>query len=523
MLNDATSDFSKFLKFYFIVLCLLVSIMIPLLPYLVNKAPFIGDSWVHMKIAEKTIRNGRYEIIEYNERWPVVNFLLVFLSLASGLSPFYAGIFVPFMVGLTTLPLYCLCKRLNLSSYAAIAAVSFLSLDPLYSYITFSGAVMKETATYYLFLSMLLAAVIALDSKITPSKFFLALILGMGIVLGHHYAGLVICLFLTVLSTYITLSKLKGGTYNLRSFLFIPLIYILVFLAWNWNNYSKIEGLHQFLELSDGLFLIAILVVVCVTLYQKFGLLYLSPWLTIGCVLIAVFGLRGRLYSLLQPVPKITIWEAWHYLMVGAIAFLGSYRGFKALSIRAFASTTISLVIFAFLWGSAYPGFVLLIKSLHYFGLLLAILAGYAISFFLRYKYLGKLLLIFLIILLIYASKPGTELALKGLGAYYREELDSLSNFKSKMNLHGAKVKVFGDTRVNYLGELLDVPISGLTGLKKVKEPSLIVLLKPNLQLGYLLGYDWVEKKVLTPADRLLGQDKLVDSPFLQIWRINNW
>lgn len=173
-----------------------LALLVPLLPFLLNGAPFIGDTWIHLDLAEDITATGRYSLSSYNERWPLVNHLLVFIMLIGGLNSLQASQVVPLLVGLASLSIYAVCRRLGLPRGASALSVLFLTFNPLYSYVTFAGAVMKETATYYLTMLMLLVATLALQQRTSKTRIALCTLLGLGIVLGHHFAGLIIFLFL---------------------------------------------------------------------------------------------------------------------------------------------------------------------------------------------------------------------------------------------------------------------------------------------------------------------------------------
>ena len=494
----------------------MATLLVPLLPLLINGAPFIGDSWVHLGLARDVAASGRYALNAYNERWPLINLLLAFLMLVTRLPELYVGQAVPFLAGLAGLPLYALCRRLGLSRASSIVPVLFLSFNPLYSYVTFSGAVMKETATHYLVILMLLLTVSALKDSPSKPRMASLFLVSLGVVFGHHYAGLVILLFLWALAGYELIGRLRGESLRLHSVLSTAFGFTIPFSAWNLLNYLALGAYFPIFNATDGLLLLAIFIVAWTSLISDGGPFSSKrPWLAPLAFLIAVMGLRGGLYILAQPVEPISIWEARNYLVAAGFSLSGLLIGLKNQCLKAYASAAVGMVLFAFLWGYTQLGFVLLIKSLHYFGPLLAVGAGFTAAALLRRGNMGRILVVAILLFLVYASTTGTTLALNGLGAYSRGEVEAMRSFPSI----SPGIRVYGDTRVSYLFPYASgLTISGLKPLRDMEHSSLIILLKPNWEQGFLYDYDWVAKETIAPDEQLLKRGRVYDSTYLQAW-----
>ena len=88
-----------------IIIVLILAISTALSPWLMNKAPYIGDAWLHLRKAEDIVIQGRLKLEEYNDMWPLVNLLIVFYSTIVGLSPLISTQIIPFLVSLSTINL----------------------------------------------------------------------------------------------------------------------------------------------------------------------------------------------------------------------------------------------------------------------------------------------------------------------------------------------------------------------------------------------------------------------------------
>ncbi|MEM3056302.1 MAG: hypothetical protein QW639_03625, partial [Candidatus Bathyarchaeia archaeon] len=431
-------------------LVFLVALLTPFLPYLTRGAPFIGDSWVHLGIARDVLASGRYNLSSYNERWPLVNFLIILLARLTGLPELYAGQAVPLLVGLAAFPLYSLCRKLGLSRFPSMVPALFLSLNPLYSYVTFSGAVMKETASFYLVTLLILLASMSRDDLQTSC--IISLILAsMGLVLGHHYAALVTFITLWAFSVYALIRWLRSEASNPKGIISAAMIFTPFFLTWNILNYLVLGAYFPVFEAWDGLLLTAVFIITLISLLNNRGIFSSRfPWLAFTAFLVAILGLRWRLYILAQPVEPVTWGEARNYIIAAVFSLAGLSRSLEGEVLKALAASSVTMVLFAFLLGHTAPGFTLLIKSLHYYGLLLALGAGLTAEWLLRWRRLkgfGGLLVIGTLLFMAYASSFGTILALNGLGAYSRGELESALRFPTP----SSGVRVYGDTHTSYL------------------------------------------------------------------------
>jgi hypothetical protein len=112
-----------------------------------------------------------------------------------------------------------------------------------------------------------------------------------------------------------------------------------------------------------------------------------------------------------------------------------------------------------------------------------------------------------------YASSTGTILALNGLGAYGREEVELLRGISFSPG-----VKLYGDTRAAYLLPYTsNITASGLKPLRMLDEGSIMLLFRPNWEQGFLVGYDWIAKEAIAPEDQLMGRGRVYDSAHLRI------
>lgn len=486
--------------------------LVPLLPFIFNGAPFIGDSWVHFKIAKDTIISGHYEMMKYNERWPLVNFLIIFLTEVAGYIPLYSGAMIPLLVGLATIPLYSLCRRMGLPRSASLFSIVFISFNPLYSYITFSGAIMKETSTYYLVISSLLIFSVLLRGKNMENHMFTAVLIGLGLTFGHHYASLVILLFAWALMTYSILDMLKGVMDGVNGIIMIVFIFTLAAGIWNMLNYLVLGAYFPVFDLRDLTLLLASFTVLLVSL--SLDKRSITPIYGLLAFIIVVLGLRGGIYLHNHPINLISIWEIRDYIIIGLASLLGLGLGFRKIIVKSLSVSSISLVFFAFTWGFSYPGFILLIKSLHYFGILLALGAGFTALIVMRKGIIGKILMFLTILFIISISWYGTSIALNGLGAYYRGEIITASDLARI----SSNLKVLGDTRAHYLMPYITgVNVSGLSS-NKLSSNEILLLFKINFKQGFLMGYDWIlTNRVLSNLNINLS-DKVFDSEYLKIF-----
>ena len=168
-----------------------IVICVPLIPYIFNSTPMLSDSWFHLDKARSVAISDQYTISGDDTRWPLVDLLLAFLTEITSIQGSLLGLFIPLLAGISSLPPYCFCRRVGLSAWASLSALMFLSFNPLYSYVAFTGAVMKEVATYFLVLAALLIMSLMIQKTPKKSSLICVLILSCGITLGHHYASLV--------------------------------------------------------------------------------------------------------------------------------------------------------------------------------------------------------------------------------------------------------------------------------------------------------------------------------------------
>jgi hypothetical protein len=422
---------------------------------------------------------------------------------------------VPLLAGLASIPLYGLCRSLNLPKVASAVAPVFLAFNPLYSYVTFAGGVMKETATFYLFCLLVVMTARALKNR--PSKAYVAsfLLISLGVVFGHHYAGLVALLFVWALAGYVLFQSLRGESFSLHNVLPMVLSLTLPLFAWNLHNYLALGIYFPVFNPTDALLLLAILVVAWASLLKNQGYLSSSwPWLTAFAFLVSVAGLRTPLYLLAQPVPSISPYEIRDYLVTGAFAVAGLAIGLKKVEVKALGAATVTLVLFAVFWGATYPGYVLLIKSLHYYSPLLATGAGFTASLLLRKGWSGKLLTSILLIFIIAASITGTRLALSGLSAYTCHEVEALKDLPFQTGL-----RIHGDTRISYLlPHTSNTQPSGIKPIKNLEPGSLLLLSESNLRNGFLQGYDWVQTEEVVTRSLSDSWSRLYHSKPLQVW-----
>jgi len=498
---------------------LTASLILPLLPLLLNGAPYIGDSWVHLKIAEETVKSGYYRLDEYNERWPLVNLIPVFLTLLTDVSEFHTEQVVPLLAGLATVPFYCICRRLGLSRGASVFSIFFLNFNPLYSYITFTAVVMKETATYLLFMISILLLFTAATEESRPSRAAASILAGLGVVLGHHYASLILLIFIWMYAFYALIYRLKGEPSSPRMAMGLGVVYTIIFSIWNVSNHLALSGRFPSFNASDVMILSALIIVVGYSLLKDKGFFSGKlPWLACAAYVIVLLGLRGGQYLLAQPVPAVSLGEMSNYIVAGVTAIIGLAIGLRRFALKAYAASVVSMSLFAFLWGVTYFGFVLMVKSLHYLGPLMAIGGGFTVSAMSgrqkTFKVLNKLVSASLVFFLIYASSRGNVLALKGLSAYDKGEVESA------ITLGGLnRLNVIGDTRVSYLLTYLSgQSVSGLNPMGVLSSGYLLVLTKKNRDQGFLMGYDWMVKDAVIDIELADEHCLAYNSGFLQAW-----
>lgn len=497
--------------------------LVPLLPFLLNGAPFIGDTWVHLELAEDITATGSYSLYSYNERWPLVNFLVAFMMLVGGLSPLQASQVVPLLAGLASIPLYAVCRRLELPRDASAISVLFLTFNPIYPYVAFGGAVMKETATYYFTLLMLFAATLALKRQTSKAWIVLCTLVGLGIVLGHHFAGLVIFLFLWALTGNMLSDKLKRSDSRLFNAFIMAAGFSAMFIFWNLLNYLSIGAFYPVFNITDLSLLIACFILLWTSLFKDNGIFSSkTPWLILAVFPIVALGQTGGIYILFQPSPfdileaaGLPVLAAFGLVGLTLFCIAGLAKGLRKRSLKSYASAAVTMVLFAFLWGHTWSGFVLLTKSLHYIGPLLALGAGFTAAAWLQKGNYGRLRVVAVIMVIIIVSSVETHFVLNWLGAYSKGELEAACDFPAISQ----QVKVYGDTHAGYLFPYAcGVTISEIKPLKDLEANVLIILFKSNWEQGFLYEYDWIVTDAVAPDEQLLKRGRVFDSAYLQAW-----
>jgi len=493
----------------FTVLVFTIAILFPLTPFLINGGPVIGDSFVHLGIARDTIVSGTYSFGEYNTDWFLLNLLLTSYSLLTGLQGLPLTQLVPFLAGLSAVPLYCFSRRLGLPPFAALLVILFLNFNPLYSYLTFASASMRETSTFFLLNTALMISMI-LIAKRNSAPGIALLIIGAGIIFGHHYVGLVFMLFLAAVLFHSIIGKFGRASLNLK-WVMIPIVgYVIIFLGWNLMRIPSLQGF-EFVNSSDMLLLLSSYLALFVITRKKGVLSFVLPVLAVSMILFYVLGLRAELFALLQPIPAISIYEWRNYAVLAIVTVIGVMALRKNDHARALGIVAISLGIFPFVWDLSIQGFVLFTKSIHYFGIFIAISGGfYAYYLASKHRLVGTLVALGTISFMIYASSAGTALAINGLSTYTFGESSSIEALPPL----DTSLEIKRDTRSNYIlnyyqniGEFDD----------EEKRGELWILSSKNLEQGYLLGYDWLPLKSIIGDDAALRMDKIADGDYLTI------
>lgn len=455
-----------------------LSIILPLTPYIINQAPFIGDSWVHIRYAEEIVETGSYSLNEYNRMWPLINMLLAFLRLITGMPPITVSQFIPWLAGLSPLIIYLLLRRLGLSPASRLIGVLAFSFTPLYTPIIFYSAVMKETATLYPLLTLLYVS--TYFSKPDKLHYILNLIIFTAVILGHHFGGLVALLYL--LSA--TLQRIyKNLAMNQQSRSILPtltFLYMLLYSAW---NFFAINIIGLFFEITayDALYILFFFTLLLASTL-KLGsapISILAPILT----LTALAGFRGLMYESITLQPPITIYEVAYYLAIGVLVAIGLKLSDYTVISLSMAIATIYLA--CALWDVGYMAIVLFTKSLHYLSIPIAI--GLAL-FCEKMKHGQRCLNIILALTLTLASIPGLTLAMKGLSSYSSAELLSLDVLKEKLSDQA----IYTDTRLNYLARYFyDMRINSMPLTSRLE--GMLLLSHLNEGQGLLYGYERVQ------------------------------
>lgn len=473
-----------------------LSIILPLTPYIINRAPFMGDSWVHVRCAEDIVEAGGYSFDEYNRMWPLINMLLAFLRLVTGIPPVMVSQFIPGLAGLSPLIIYLLLSRLRVSLTGRLIGVLAFFYTPLYTSITFYSAVMKETATLYPLLTLLYVAMYF--SK--PGRYHLILNLTAlaPVILGHHFGGLVVLLYLLSAALQrvyenLTMNQQPGRILLLTS------LYTVSYLSW---NFFAMRVIGSFFEITiyDTFYILSFFTLLSFLALKLGGTLIsiLTPILT----LIALAGFRGVMYESVTFQPPITIYETAYYSVIGLLAAIGlKQNGAVVISLSV---AIMSIYLACALWDVGYTAIVLFTKSIHYLSIPIAI--GLAL-FCEKIKYRRHYLAIALASTLILASIPGLTQALKGLSGYSQAEILSLSVLKEKLPGH----LIYTDTRLTYLTkyfygiEVRSIPLAG-------RLKGLLLLSHLNEVQGLLYGYERVQIYKVIPDSSLKEAERYYDS-----------
>ena len=459
----------------------LLSMAVGLLPLLYNGAPMVGDSWIHMGMAERIASTGGYSMDSYNTFWPLVNMLLAYMMMVPSLPMKATMAIVPILVGLSSLPLLMAARLFSRSSRAYVLAPVLLFTCLLFSFVVFAGSIMKETSAYYL--TVLL---IYLFSRHRLPK-AAALIVGVGIVLGHHYAGLFSTLFL------ISCLLLCRGR---RAVAVVAVPLVASYVAWNYWAYSSIGQFFPAFSLPG-------IQVLAMVFAGVAGLTLLVGWptlvaLSVLSVLLGAWGLRGGLFTILHREPPMGFWEAKNYAIYALLPAGGLVDEDRG-PVSALAASSISLFLFPFVWGRGYDSLVLLTKSLHYFALMVAI-SGVILLARVPHRYRSAISAL-LIAILIYESSYSGLLAMHGLSAYRSWEVQGVESLSGIMD----PFRVSSDTRLGYLASYSGAVHGGPLLISKV-----------NVEDGFLLGYDWVPLRSI--LDGTGSRDRLYDSGLLMLW-----
>lgn len=474
------------------------AMVLPLTPYMANGAPFIGDSWVHIRYAEDIVESGNYRLDEYNRMWPLINLLLAFLRLVTGIQPTIISQFIPGLAGLSPLMIYLMLRRLRVSRVSRLIGILAFSYTPLYTSITFYSATMKETSTLYPLLALLYAFIFL--SKPGKPYYVLNLMLSASVILGHHFGGLValFCLLSGALQRFY-----EGLAINQRSqsiHLPVASLYALSYLAWNFLAIS-IVGLFFEVTVYDALYLISFF-----TLFSALTLKLastpisiLSPILT----LTSLAGFRGLMYESITIQPPITVYEVAYYLLIGVLAAIG-LRLDDGSAVISLSAAIASIYLACTLWDVGYTAIVLFTKSLHY--LLIPIAIGLAL-FCEKIKRGRHYLAAALALILVLASTPGFSQAIKGLSSYSSDELLSLGNLR-KILLHKS---IYTDTRLRYPAKYFyDMEVTSIPFTGRLK--GLLLLSKLNEVQGFLYGYERVQLSEVISDSALKEAERYYDS-----------
>jgi hypothetical protein len=490
------------MKTLFLTLTIVITTLSLLTPWLLNGAPYIGDSWIHLKKAKTIIESNKIGMNEYNDMWPLVNLLLVFYSNILNINLLTATQLIPFLVSLSIINIYLIVKKISNFWNSGIAAGIAFAFTPLYTFITFGSAIMKETASLYL-TTAIIAYVIS--NKMKYSCFVL---LAIGLILGHHFASLAIILLLITLSIESFLEHLAGeknewikiliATIIFTSFAICWIIYIILKIGWfmpiNLNSLIMISWIWL------GSYIISKISRIGAIIFQ----LSLIP--------LASLAWRGHLHNIPTPTIPISIWEIRDIFIFLIPSLIGLAKYWKQKEVRSFLISTSTLIAFSLTWSLDIEGLVIFTKSLHYYAIMLAIIFGLSIPFILKRKF-GKMISIIIMIYLILASTTGIALALDGPGAYHQKEYLQVKGLTKILSSQAMM-----DVKLGYLAEYFGLEY---TSFHKPKPGEYILLTRTDYTHGVLLGYVWVKLSIFLPYEMETLCDRLIDGSYVKLFRTN--
>jgi len=486
-----------------LVVILVFAVFAVLSPWLVNEAPYIGDAWIHLKKSEDIIAQGKLRFEEYNDMWPLVNLIIAFYSMVLDLPPLMATQIIPFLVSLSTINLYIISSRISRNSYAAFSTCMALILTPLYTFITFGSAVMKETAAFYMATLLIAYLLIGRPSLVC------FLLLSFGLVVGHHFASLALfILLLSVLAEDIS-DMLGGDAPYLKRDLVMASVFSVSLFSWGFFVLSRVGW---FLPVSGNTLLIAMFAWFGVYVVSRMGR-FSSVGLQALLIPLAALAWRGHLHDIPTPVSPTSIWEVRDLIIFMVPALAGLAFFWKDRIVRAMLVSTTTLIVFSLISGLDHSGLIVFTKSLHYYCVFLALIFGLSWSLILRKRF-GKVFLILASICLVLASIFGIGLALNGPGAYHDVEYVQLEGLRDKLG-----EPLVMDLKLYYLSEYLGV---GRSIFHKLGQGEYVLLTRSNLVHGVLLDYVWVDLSLYMPYHVMFSCDRLFDGGYLRVLRVNN-
>jgi len=486
-----------------LITVLVLAIFTVLSPWLVNKAPYIGDAWIHLRKAEDIVIQGRLKLEEYNDMWPLVNLLIVFYSIILGIPPLISTQIIPFLVSLSAINLYIISLKVSRSKYAAFSTPIALIFTPLYTFITFGSAVMKETAAFYL--TTLLVAYFLVNR---PNLICL-LLLSFGLVVGHHFASLAILMFLLSILIEDFSDLLNGNIYYLRRDIVIISIFGALLLSWNFFVFSKIGW---FPPISGNSLLMMTFTLFGIYVISRIGRLS-SVTFQFFLIPLTALAWRGHLHDIPTPVNPLSIWEVRDLIIFIIPALIGLALFWRDRIIRSISVSTTTLIVFSLISGLDYNSLIIFTKSLHYYCIFLALVFGLSWPLIIKKRF-GKILFTIVSIYLMLASITGIGLALNGPGAYHEIEYEQLQELRDKLH-----EPLTMDVKLSYLSKYLNIEYSTF---HKLKQGDYVLLTKSNFMHGILLGYVWVDLSLYMPYHVIFSCDRLFDGEYLKIFRVNN-